>query len=184
MTAVTSGDHKYDGYVVVTVNDQKVMGYGITDKNGRLWGNNAYISGTPTTGNGVMNSVVLVDSGFGYNTDQELIYVYNPANNENYGELKLLVDAVGKNEGTWSDTSGFLNADKYIHDSDYYQEFSYEIRLEKSLDKYIGVLKQIYHPVGNRVFGRPTIIDTYKLDQLILKDTVTGKYSNLYITER
>jgi hypothetical protein len=172
LTGVSSGDHHYDGYVAIKVTDHKITGYGITDENGKLWGNNAWITGNPASGNGVMSTVVLVDSGFGYNTNQEFMYVYNPDDPTNYGEVYLQVGAIGKSEGEWLDTSGLLNSDKYIQDSDYYQEYSYEIQLEKSLDKYIGVLKQVYHPVGNRVFGRPIIIDTYKLDQKIVNNAI------------
>ena len=85
----------------------------------------------------------------------------------------MIVDGVAKEEGEWLDSSGFLNSDKYITDSDYYQEFSYEIQVEKSLDKYIDVIKKLTHPVGNKMFGKPLIIDTNKFEQKILVEATT-----------
>jgi hypothetical protein len=82
------------------------------------------------------------------------------------------IGAIGYEEGFWADESSFLNADKYITDSDYYQEYSYEIQFEKSLDKYINVLKQVMHPVGNRVFSRPILIDSKQSDEIIQTETL------------
>jgi len=85
----------------------------------------------------------------------------------------MIVGGVATEEGEWLDNSGFLNSDKYVTDSDYYQEFSYEIQVEKSLDKYIDVIKKLTHPVGNKMFGKPLIIDTNKFDQNIIAETTT-----------
>jgi hypothetical protein len=173
LTAVTSGDHNYNGSLDVRVTEPRVLGYNFVDENGNLWGNNAVISGTLTAGNGIIDTVELEASGYGFNTEGEKVVFYNTSNTTLSAELTLTVGAIGKESGEWVDTSSFLNADKYIQDSDYYQEYSYEIQLEKSLDKYISVLKQIFHPVGNRVFGKPTIIDSKKLNHDILIETLT-----------
>jgi hypothetical protein len=170
--SISSGDHRYDGDVTVEVIDYKVKGYGIKDPKGKFWGNDSIIHGVPTTGNGVIETVELISSGFGFNDDETLEF-YNTANSECSAELTIISGAIGKSEGEWTDTSGFLNADKYIQDSDYYQEFSYEIQVEKSLDKYIDVLKQVYHPVGNKVFGHPTILDSKNLNTELVYDSVT-----------
>jgi hypothetical protein len=160
--AVTSGNHQYDGYVLPIVNQQKVTGYAIQDPiNGGIQGNNAVITGAPATGNGIISTVVLQSSGYGFNTDQQQIQVINQSNSlVNPSYLTINVSAIGYESGQWLDTSGFLNSDKYIEDSYYYQQFSYEIQIEKSIDKYISVLKQVMHPTGNKVFGLPVITDT------------------------
>jgi hypothetical protein len=87
--------------------------------------------------------------------------------------MNINVCGVGTEEGNWLDESGFLNADKYIQDSYYYQEYSYEIQVEKSLDKYVDVVKQVMHPVGNRMFGKPLIIDTGGVQLTFQNDSVT-----------
>jgi hypothetical protein len=172
LTAVTSGTHNYDGNVNPRVFERRVYGYGFMRSDGSVWGNNAIISGKLAAGNGIIGSVRLLSSGFGYNDSEELLFT-NEANSQLTSTMTIQLGAIGSEEGTWTDTSGFLNSDKYITDSNYYQDFSYEIQLEKSLDKYFNVLKQVMHPVGNRVFGKPVIIDTNQLNLDIVVDSIT-----------
>jgi hypothetical protein len=170
--AVTSGDHNYNGSVQPSVFEKRISGYGILDSKGRVWGNNAIITGELSAGNGIISSVELLSSGYGYNTQGESIVFYNESDPLKTAELTLDIGAIGYEEGFWADESSFVNADKYITDSDYYQEYSYEIQVEKSLDKYINVLKQVMHPVGNRVFGKPMIIDSKQSDEIIQVETL------------
>jgi hypothetical protein len=51
---------------------------------------------------------------------------------------------VGRQQGFWTSTRGFLDSDKYIQDSFYYQDMSYEIRAPKTLELYADILKQGY----------------------------------------
>ena len=173
LSGVTSGDHNYNGSVKPTVFEKRVWGYNIVDEYGTLWGNNAVIVGNLAAGNGVIQEVILLSSGYTFNTPNEELLFINQSNNGITVALSMIVDGVAKEEGEWSDSSGFLNADKYITDSDYYQEFSYEIQVEKSLDKYIDVIKKLTHPVGNKMFGKPLIIDTNKFEQKILVEATT-----------
>ena len=173
LSAVTSGDHNYNGSVQPTVFEKRIWGYNIVDEVGNLWGNNAVIRGNLASGNGVIQEVILLSSGYTFNTPNEELLFINQSNNGITVALSMIVDGVAKEEGEWSDSSGFLNADKYITDSDYYQEFSYEIQVEKSLDKYIDVIKKLTHPVGNKMFGKPLIIDTNKFEQKILVEATT-----------
>lgn len=173
LTAKTSGDHNYDGDISVRVYDDRIAGYQIQRSDGTIWGNNALITGTLVTGNGVVDTVRLYNSGKGYNTQGEELVFINDANNQLSANLIINIGAVGAEEGEWIDTTGFLNSDQYLTDSFYYQNFSYEILIEKSLDKYISVLKQVMHPVGNEVFGRPVIIDSTIVKPTIIYDNVT-----------
>ena len=173
LRAITSGDRKYNGSVQPTVFEKKVWGYNIVDEDGELWGNNAIVSGGLASGNGVIYDVSLLSSGYTFNTEGEQIEFTNQSNTDFTAVLDMIVGGVATEEGEWLDNSGFLNSDKYVTDSDYYQEFSYEIQVEKSLDKYIDVIKKLTHPVGNKMFGKPLIIDTNKFDQNIIAETTT-----------
>jgi len=173
LRAITSGDRKYNGSVQPTVFEKRVWGYNIVDEDGQLWGNNAIVSGGLASGNGVIYDVSLLSSGYTFNTEGEQIEFTNQSNTDFTAVLDMIVGGVATEEGEWLDNSGFLNSDKYVTDSDYYQEFSYEIQVEKSLDKYIDVIKKLTHPVGNKMFGKPLIIDTNKFDQNIIAETTT-----------
>jgi hypothetical protein len=60
----------------------------------------------------------------------------------------------GISRGFWTTTKGFLDADKYIQDSYYYQDYSYEIQTGYTLDKYKDILYSTFHPSGSAMFGK------------------------------
>ena len=173
LTGVTSGDHNYNGSVIAKVFEPITHGYNIVDNNGNLWGNNAIVTGNYATGNGVISTVSLLTSGFGFNMQGETLEFYNAANNNLLTTLTLSIGGIGIEEGEWVDSKGHLNSDKYIQDSYYYQEYSYEIQMSKSLDKYIEVLKQLGHPVGNQLFGKAVITSDTTSPLSIVTETVT-----------
>lgn len=69
---------------------------------------------------------------------------------------KVIKTAVGRKRGFWDSTEGFLNSNKYIQDSYYYQDFSYEIRVPIALNKYKEILYNSFHPSGSELFGSYT----------------------------
>jgi len=159
LRAITSGDRQYDGSLFVNVNEPSITGYGWRDSYGRLWGNNAIITAELAVANGTVDQVKLISSGYGFNTDKDVLTFTNITNDDSEVQLELTTSAVGLEEGYWKDTAGFLNSNKYIQDSYYYQEYAYEIQVEKSLDKYVDIVKKTMHPLGNKLFGRPLLID-------------------------
>lgn len=174
LTGATSGDRLYDGSLQATVTEPRIIGYGFLDENGKTWGNNAVISAELSAANGTVSEVKLLSSGYGFNTQDESVIFLNTSNTNIEVVLKINVCGVGKEEGTWLDQSGFLNSDKYLQDSYYYQEYSYEIQVEKSLDKYVDVVKQVMHPVGNRMFGKPLIIDVSGAELTLQTDSLSS----------
>ena len=118
-----------------------------------------------TDGNGTIVSTTLTNSGSGYRTIPNLII--NTANGTG-GQLTAVLQefnttssitgrvqksGLGKGRGYWSTTRGFLNSDKYIQDSFYYQDYSYEIRVAKTLDKYKNIIYNTFHSAGAELFG-------------------------------
>ena len=158
--SATSGDHMYNGTLDVSIIEPTTFGYDIQGPNGGYWGGNAIITANPATGNGYVANVVVLSSGYGFNSNAEQIVAYNVTDNTKFAELSLIVGGVGFEQGYWDNDDGFLNSDKYMQDSYYYQTYSYEIQTEKALDKYLNVLKKLVHPAGNKVFGKVEFIDT------------------------
>lgn len=62
--------------------------------------------------------------------------------------------SLGIGQGYWTTTRGFLNSDKYIQDSYYYQDYSYEVRVPLTLDKYKNILYNTFHVAGTELFGK------------------------------
>jgi len=60
----------------------------------------------------------------------------------------------GLGRGFWTTNKGFLDDNKYIQDSYYYQDYSYEIQTGLTLDRYKDVLYNTFHPSGSEMFGK------------------------------
>ena len=78
----------------------------------------------------------------------------------------MSADAEGISAGFWGDETSHLNGYKpdgvyynsrnKLHDSDFYQEYSYEIRSTVGLETYKETLKQNVHLAGTRLFSKFT----------------------------
>jgi len=66
---------------------------------------------------------------------------------------RVVKGGIGKGRGRWLSNDGFLNDTKYIQDSYYYQDFSYELRAASQLDKYKNILYETFHIAGTEMFG-------------------------------
>ena len=61
--------------------------------------------------------------------------------------------------GRYLNDDGHLSSYNFIQDRDYYQKFSYVIKIKQSIDKYRKVLKTLIHPAGMKLFGEYLIVD-------------------------
>jgi hypothetical protein len=114
-------------------------------------GLNADIQANVVTANGQVTSLQVVDSGFGY-VNSEIIQ-FNSADMSRSGSIKVILDGNGKGKGYYKSSKGFISEDMYIHDGDYYQEYSYEILSKMSFDKYADMFKKVMHVAGTKFFG-------------------------------
>jgi len=207
--------------------------YQISDSNGNLFGENALISGTPTSGNSIATAVTSYNSGKSYLKGEIVkaypyasigtVYVDKAGKNYSNGDVvvfssggyacqaqgivitddvggifevslenrgsgyqnlpviyvksrkgsgaelsceieefdttRAIIGTVNKKgygvgKGYWESTKGFLDDDKYIQDSYYFQDFSYEIQTGKTIDVYKPILEQTFHPAGSEMFGK------------------------------
>jgi len=79
------------------------------------------------------------------------------------GYARILNQGVG--EGYFLSNRGFLNSDKYIHDGEFYQFFSYQVSSGIPLEKYENALKTIMHVAGTKLFGK--VLKTSNVDLTI-----------------
>jgi len=119
-----------------------------------------------TDGNGTIVSTTLTNAGSGYRTIPNLVVyssngsgaqltaVLQEFNTSSSITGKVQKAGLGKGRGYWSTTRGFLNSDKYIQDSFYYQDYSYEIRVSKTLNKYKDIVYDTFHNAGAELFGK------------------------------
>ena len=156
--SVTSGNRQYNGSLHVEVKEPITYGYGIKGDNGGIWGDNAVITGKPAFGNGMISQVTVLSSGYNFN-EGDTIEIENVNDGTYNAEVTLHLDGQGIEEGFWQNNDGFLNSDKFMQDNYYYQVYSYEVQVEKSLYKYIDILKKVAHPIGNLIFSKNLYID-------------------------
>lgn len=119
-----------------------------------------------TNANGTITSVTLADVGSGYeyppvvsvrSTDgsnaafHATLKTYNTASKV-IGRVRKT--GVGVQKGNWTTTRGFLNSDKYIQDSYFYQDFSYQIKAPIAFEKYQPVIQDTFHMAGTEMFGK------------------------------
>lgn len=141
------------------------------DDSSQSMGNNAVVNATVRTANGIASTVEVIDSGFGYRQDD--IVQLSAANNNFVITGRAVLQKQGTGQGFWKSTRGFLNSDKYIHDSHYYQTFSYEIQSKLSFDYYSDIVRQLLHIAGTEMFGKVVINSTSNVGTLVCTTSVT-----------
>jgi hypothetical protein len=75
---------------------------------------------------------------------------YNP---EDLALIEVQVGACSIYSGYYLAQDGFISDEIYIQDSNYYQAFSYVIKVEEELRKYADLVKTILHPAGMKMFA-------------------------------
>lgn len=142
------------------------------DSNTMPIGLNAEISANVTAANGVITTLQVVDSGLGYPNSE--IIQYSSEDGLRSGSGKVVIDNYGLSKGYYRSSKGFLSADKYIHDGDFYQEYSYEILSKIGFEKYADMFKKVLHVAGTRFFGSAYIVEEAN-STVIANSIVTGE---------
>jgi hypothetical protein len=98
-------------------------------------------------------NVEVINSGYGY-IDKENVLLTN-----NLDQVIAVGNANARGqgiiEGRWASTESHLNFQdgKVIQDSDYYQEYSYQISSKIDINTYKNTLTDIAHLAGTKMFG-------------------------------
>lgn len=121
------------------------------NSNSRPIGFNANIAANASTANGVLASVSIIDSGFAY-TNSEIVSI-SKSGNPFIGTGKITLSKQGTGQGFYKDQRGFVSGKIYIHDGEYYQDYSYEVQSRLAFEKYSDMLKNVVHVAGTKMFG-------------------------------
>lgn len=166
----------YNGPVVVDVYNSVIAGLNLLDTaRGNIKGMNANVTGIATAGVGAIDAVKIYNSGLGY-ANGDVITLENDISAFVAGGVVRLGKA-GRSVGYWKDTKSFLNSDKYIQDSFFYQEYSYEVRVAVAFDRYRDLLKKLWHPAGTLGFGKVVIASE------LASDSVIEEFDFIQVTE-
>jgi hypothetical protein len=132
---------------------------GVTEDITELYpiGLNADITANVVTSDGEVTALQVIDSGFAYSNAEIVDFVSE--DNLRSGTAKIVLDGHGIGIGYYRSSKGFLSDDIYVHDGDYYQEYSYEILSKISVDRYSDMFKKVMHMAGTKFFGSALIVE-------------------------
>jgi hypothetical protein len=106
---------------------------------------------------GAIQEIEIVNRGLGY-TDVPTINLQSLGDGTGTANATILEGAFTY-PGRYLNDDGFLSSYNFIQDRDYYQNFSYVLRLKESIATYRKVIKQLVHPAGMKLFGQYLTID-------------------------
>ncbi len=98
---------------------------------------------------GEVKSVSVIDPGVNYKTVPTVTF---PAAGDTATGTAVIGPLVTYS-GFFLNENGFVSATKYIQDSYFYQQFSYVVRSNQSINLYKDIVKQTLHPSGLILFG-------------------------------
>ena len=148
-------------------------GYITFDTTKRL-GLNANINAVVETGNNLINTTSIIESGYNFNNGKEFI-LRSATNNEIMNANGTIVaQGTGKSKGFHQTDTGFVSdPENFIHDNDFYQAYSYQALSEFSIDKYEKLLKEVIHTAGFKLFGKVVLTPYVTGDPEISESSIT-----------
>jgi len=132
-------------------------------------GLNANLNITATTSTGLIETKDIINSGYGYEDGETVTMV---SGTESISGTAV-VNNHGISPGYHRNNKGFLNEDKYLHDNDFYQEYSYQIRTVIPFDKYRQQVKDVVHLAGSKLFGQTEVSATANIALAIANSSVS-----------
>ena len=134
------------------------------DYSTRVMGDNATVATETEFGVGRISEVAINNSGFGYVDDTEATLLNS--SNEPRAAGKVVCASQGITKGYWSTFSSHINGyrdvdgtleyrefGQRVQDSDFYQEYSYQIRSPLAKSQYEELLTNQVHLAGTKMFG-------------------------------
>lgn len=100
---------------------------------------------------GAIERLIIIDKGSGYLTapTMNLTQIGDGTATAN----ATIIEGVYSYPGRYLNDDGMLSTYNFLQDRDYYQNFSYVIKLQASVESYRQALKNLIHPAGMKMFG-------------------------------
>jgi hypothetical protein len=146
-------------------------------------GRNAVITGDASYLEGQIERVDVTNTGYRYQ-DYEKVIIRN-SSGQDVATAIVRTLGPGKTEGKWSSSTSFLSdSTKYLHDNDYYQEYSYDISTVIDPEKYTQLIKDTVGVAGTKVFSSPLINSNSNLNSTLdVEFQIWDLTSEDYVTE-
>lgn len=112
-------------------------------------GNNAIVNIESGSQPGTLFEVQVVESGFGFESGETVLI----SSGTDVAQGTAVLQNEGTTRGRYKSTKGFLNSNKYIHDNNFYQDYSYQIRSGIDYALYDKIIEDTVHVAGTKRFG-------------------------------
>jgi len=110
---------------------------------------------------GGIKSLEIINPGFGYKPDPTLDFT---GHGDGTATADIIIGGYNPTPGlNFINNDGFLNSDKFIQDSYYYQLFSYEITSSRNIKEWNDIVKRVVHPAGLALFGRYQLLSNLEV---------------------
>jgi hypothetical protein len=143
----------YSATPYIDIIEPSVAGQGFIDGFGGIKGHNALVTSSVGAAQGVATAVEVVDSGFGFSPG-DTVFLTSSTNKNVVVTGAAVIDTDGQGTGYWRNNKGFVSDIMKIQDSYYYQNFSYEILVNRMIGVYRTIVEDLIHPSGIALFGR------------------------------
>ncbi len=150
----------------------------ITDENGI--GFSAFVESIGLLGN--ITKIYIRDSGINYADSIYASFISTSGLNQT-ARVLLSSAAITKYPGYFKNNSGRPSSAKRLQDGDFYNNYSYVLKSEITIDKYFNVLQKLVHPAGMKMFGSVLIKRYLKTNRksssgaVSYENPIIGKYT-------
>lgn len=193
ITLINPGRNYSTSLPTIRVVDDFIRNLNLSDGYGNIHGNNAIVLANNAPG--TITKVRIINSGSNFNKYDDATILNTTQSNAAFVEVQSSAFANGAASnrnlnrkktfsgtgltkpsgfiafpGRYIDTKGFLSWNNKLQDNDYYQEFSYVIRVSEMLNKYRNVIKSLVHPAGVKLFGDYVISSTVDIDLAVIDE--------------
>lgn len=126
-----------------------------------------------TTSIGTITEIKILDGGSGYSSPP-VLNLANMAFGSNAVANASIVSGVYTYPGRYLNDDGQVSSYNFLEDRDYYQNYSYVIKINESVNKYRKPIKDLIHPAGMKMFGEYTFKTNTSIDVDIAADPISS----------
>jgi hypothetical protein len=128
----------------------------------------SFISTNSTIGG--IETISILTRGSGYEDGNTFINLTTLGDGTAQASISV-VEGVYEYPGRYLNDDGMPSSYNFLQDLDYYQNFSYVVRVPQSIEKYRKTIKELAHPAGLKLFGQYMLESTSNAANSVLSAT-------------
>jgi hypothetical protein len=104
---------------------------------------------------GAIKTIKITNHGYGYQAPP--VINLTGSGNGKANAVAIMLSNLFTAPGRFTTTQGFLSSDQKLQNNGYYTTYSYVVRAQTELTKYAGILRDLTHPAGMKLWGEYVI---------------------------